>query len=264
MTDLPIGVFDSGVGGLSVVKEIKNILPQENIVYFGDTARIPYGNKSIDTINNYTNETVDFLLRKKVKAIVIACNTISAVAKDTVLNKAKGIPVIDVISSCSIDIANKFNNIAIIATNATIKSKAYENYIHKLNPKVEIFTTACPLLVPMIEEGFLDHLALDLIVEHYLNYFKFKPIECLILGCTHYPFIINSIAKYIDKKVLIYNPSIITALNLKNILEKNNCLNTFDKESDKYYVTDNIERFYQIASTLINNINFNDVNLINF
>lgn len=257
--NLPIGVFDSGVGGLSVVKQIQKILPQENIIYFGDTARIPYGNKSIDTINMYTNETVEFLLNKGVKAIVIACNTISAVAKDTVLNKAQQIPVIDVISSCSFDVANKFNNIGIIATNATVKSKAYEDYIHKLNPNVNIFSIACPLFVPMIEEGFLSNPALDLIVEHYLNDFNNKKIECLVLGCTHYPFIIKSIKKYLDQQMMICDPAISTALNLKNILKQNNILNNSDKKNDQYYVTDNVDRFYQIAVKLLNNINFNDI-----
>jgi glutamate racemase len=264
MNNLPIGVFDSGVGGLSVVKQIKNILPEENIIYFGDTARIPYGNKSIDTIKNYTNETVDFLLKKGVKAIVIACNTISAVAKDTVINKAKQIPVFDVISGCSFDIANKFDNIGIIATNATIKSKAYNNYIHNINPKVNIFAIASPLFVPMIEEGFLSGDALELIVQHYLNYFNDKLIDCLVLACTHYPFIIDIISKYLPKEVLIYDPAVITALNLKNILEKSNMLNLYKKNIDQYYVTDNIERFYQISSKLLININLNNINLVSF
>lgn len=237
----PIGVFDSGMGGLTVMQEIMHSLPNEDIIYFGDIARLPYGTKSVATIRKFAEQTVQFLLNKKVKAIVIACNTISAIAAEEVKKIAGShIPVIDVISAGSSDaVYGKHNKIGIIATPATINSNAYPLAIHKLNPSVQTVTQACALFVSLIEEGFIEHPATKLIAIDYLNSLKEQNIDALILGCTHYPLIKRIISEIMGNTVKIIDPAITTTLKLTEMLINHNLLNNQPKNGNyHYYVTD--------------------------
>lgn len=250
----PIGVFDSGIGGLSVVKSIMQKLPHEDIIYFGDIARIPYGSKSDATIKKFTEQTVRFLLKQEVKAIIIACNTISAVAKDTVLQLAGNIPVIDVISagtkaSCAIS-----SKIGVIATRATINSNAYPRAIHQINPEAEVYTKACALFVPLVEEGFIEHPAVELIAREYLQSMVDQHrIDSLVLGCTHYPLISKTIAKIMGDKVTIIDPAITACEELIAKLAQNNSLNPHQTEGVyKFYVTDIPVKFQAIGELFLN------------
>lgn len=236
----PIGVFDSGMGGLTVMREIMHALPHENILYFGDIARLPYGTKSVATIRKFAAQTVKFFLKKNVKTIVIACNTISAIAKDEVKKIAGNIPVIDVVSAGSADAANSnFKKIGVIATPATISSNAYPYAIHKLNPKIEIVSQPCALFVPLIEEGFTTHAALELIAIDYLIPLQRLDVEALILGCTHYPLIKEIIHKIMGNTVTIIDPAITACNELKKILTATNLLNSQDgRGTYHYFVTD--------------------------
>lgn len=249
----PIGVFDSGIGGLSVVKNIMHSLPSENIVYFGDIARIPYGTKSVATIKKFTEQTVRFLLTQEVKAIVIACNTISAVAKDTVIQLAGNIPVIDVIKAGAKAGAANSTKIGVIATPATINSHAYSRAIHQLNPAAQVYSQACALFVSMVEEGFNDHPALELIAREYLHPLLKNQIESLILGCTHYPLMSKIIAKIAGPQVEIIDPAFTTCAELSNILSQKGILNHNKPAGNyKFYVTDIPVKFQAIGEMFLN------------
>ncbi len=252
MNNKAIGVFDSGIGGLSVVKCIMDKLPHENIIYFGDIARIPYGTKSVSLINKFASQTVKFLVERNVKAIVIACNTITAVAYDTVKQLAGGIPVIDVISNGAKACA-KYNRVGVIATNATIKSNAYVNAIHKINPDIEVFSQACPLLVPLIEEGIITHNALDLILVDYLKAFTDKNIQAMVLGCTHYPLIKESIKRIMGNDVVLIDPANNTCSTVIDILQENS-LQHSDNNNPQYnfFITDVSTKFQQIGELFLN------------
>lgn len=249
----PIGVFDSGIGGLTVVKSLMHNLPQENVVYFGDIARIPYGTKSVSTIKKFTEQTVRFLLNQDVKAIIIACNTISAVAKDTVLQLAGNIPVIDVISAGAKAATAGANKIGVIATPATINSNAYPRAIQQLNPQSEVHSQACALFVNMIEEGFIKHPALDLIAAEYLNPLLKYKLEALILGCTHYPLITDTIAKIVGNDIKIIDPAITAVSLLQSILAKTGQLNqnTTINGNYRFYVTDVPIKFQSIGEMFL-------------
>ena len=249
-----IGVFDSGIGGLSVVRSIMQHLPNENIIYFGDLARIPYGTKSVAMINQLTSQSVQFLLDKKVKALVIACNTITAVAYQSVTNLAKNIPIIDVINSTCNFIANntKYKKIGVIATNATVNSKAYSSKLKQLNPELEVIEVACNLLVPLIEEGLLNHLALKLITQEYLAPLQQNKIEALILGCTHYPLIKDTIAEILGDSIDIIDPAHYTSLDLQTTLNNNNSLDYNPQQQYNFYVTDNVNKFKEIGEKFLN------------
>ena len=251
----PIGVFDSGVGGLSNVKGIIEALPNENIIFFGDNARVPYGNKSAATIKKFTQQIVQFLLEQEVKAIVIACNTISATAKDIVLQMANGIPIIDVISSGSLIAVEttQNNNIGVIATLTTIASNAYQKEIHRLNPVINVISQACPLFVPFVEENLCEHPALELIAQDYLKSLVNSSIDSLILGCTHYPLLKPIIKKICGNNIQIIDSVTTTANQLKNILSQHNLLyKTPHHPEYRYYVTDVPLKFQTIGERFLN------------
>ena len=192
MTELqnrPIGVFDSGIGGLTVVRALMERLPLENLIYYGDTARVPYGVKSRATIAAYSAQIVEYLLVQRVKALVIACNTIAAVAGDAIRQQAQGLPVLDVISAGAQAAlhTSKNHHIAVIATNTTVNSNAYARAIHAHDPAARVQSQACPLLVPLVEEGWLDHDVTRLTVREYLKPILADDADTLVLGCTHYP-----------------------------------------------------------------------------
>ena len=233
----PIGVFDSGIGGLTVVKNIINLLPKENIIYFGDIARIPYGTKSQDTVQKFAAQTVQFLVEQDVKAIIIACNTISAIAKDIVIAMAGEIPVIDVITA-GVNSVAKFTNIGVIATPATVRSNAYSDKIREDNPNSIVYSQACGLFVSMIEEGFIEGEIVELISQEYLNIFSDKSLDALVLGCTHYPIIKDSISRVLCGVTLI-DPSLEATNMLIELLASKSILNnSIDVGNHKFYVTD--------------------------
>jgi glutamate racemase len=262
--DRPIGVFDSGIGGLTVVKEIMKILPQENITYFGDTARVPYGNKSPETITKFALQNTRFLISKGVKAIVIACNTASAFSiKD--IQKNFDIPVIGVINAGAVaaikSTSNK--NIGIIGTEGTIASRAYEKAMKSLNKDAQIYGCPCPLFVPIVEEGWADTQVSHLIAEEYLKVLKEIKIDTLVMGCTHYPLLKRVVASIMGPDVTLINPAKETAVELKEILELNNISNSNDNAIYEYYVSDNPDKFSKVGSNFlskeINNIRKIDI-----
>lgn len=239
MNNLPIGIFDSGIGGLTVVKEIIKTLPNESLIYLGDTARVPYGTRNKDTINKFALELTRFLLKQKIKALVVACNTISAVSLPQIKKLAGNIPVIDVISPTvsSALLTTHTNVLGVVGTRATINSRAYDAQLKMKNKATEILSVACPLLVPLIEEGFINNKATELIAREYLSAFDKTKIDTLILGCTHYPLIKNLIAEILGDKVLLVDSAKPTAEELKRNLMKNNLLSS-KKPVYKFYVTD--------------------------
>ena len=184
----PVGVFDSGVGGLTVAREISRQLPNENIVYFGDTARVPYGSKSQNTIIRFSEQIIRFLKTKQVKAIVIACNTASALALDAVRDEFD-VPVMGVVipgARAAVE-ATKNRKVGVVGTDATVQSGMYTKIIREMAPDVDVIEKACPLFVPLVEEGFKEHVVTDEIIEYYLESMRNSDIDAMILGCTHYP-----------------------------------------------------------------------------
>jgi glutamate racemase len=198
----PIGVFDSGIGGLTVVKRLSSYLPKEGIVYFGDTARVPYGSKSNDTVIEYAIQDAAYLMQKGIKLLVVACNTVSSVALQELRNRFP-LPIIGMIEPGANMALKETKNgrIGIIGTMATVNNKAYSTELKRLDPKVEVFETACPLFVPFAEEGWLKHKALYLVAEEYLKELKEKEIDTLVLGCTHYPLLADVIQEVMGDNV---------------------------------------------------------------
>lgn len=245
----PIGIFDSGVGGLTVYSSIRNCFPKENLVYFGDTARVPYGPKSPKTIIDYSMQNARFLLQYNVKAIVVACNTSSAYALPHLRNLTS-IPIIDVIgpgANQAIKLSSSLR-IGVIGTEGTIRSNAYTDAILALNPNAEVWSCPCPLFVPIVEEGWQDtQVALD-IANHYLSYFKDKDIDTLILGCTHYPLLKNTIQKSIGDRVILVDSAEAIALYLGDIIHKEGGQS---KGRDLFFVSDNEDKFAHMASRIL-------------
>ncbi|MFZ2322477.1 MAG: glutamate racemase [Ignavibacteriaceae bacterium] len=217
----PIGVFDSGIGGLTVVKRLASVLPRESIVYFGDTARVPYGSKSNATVIDYSIQDSNFLLSKNVKAVVVACNTASSIAIPE-LRRKFDIPVIGVILPGA-DMAYKETRngrIGVIGTRATISNAAYSNAIKEIDDKMEVFEKACPLFVPLAEEGWTHHQATYDIAEAYLKELREKEIDTLVLGCTHYPILADVIQEVIGKDVKLIDSGIATAEVVQNEINR--------------------------------------------
>ncbi len=251
----PIGVFDSGVGGLTVVREIIRQMPEERLVYFGDTARVPYGTKSKDTIVRYTRQNIRFLMTQDVKAIVIACNTATAFALETV-EKELDIPVIGVIhagAKTAVE-ATRNGKIGIIGTEGTIRSGVYTKMMEEMKEDIEVIGKSCPLFVPLVEEGLLHDSVTDEIASRYLSELKGKFIDTLVLGCTHYPLLRSTVGRVMGPEVTLVNPAYETALELKQVLKESGLLNdTIDPCQDKYrfYVSDLAEKFTNFASSIL-------------
>ncbi len=246
----PIGIFDSGVGGLTVASAIKHLLPNERIIYFGDTAHLPYGDKSNETIIKYSTHITDFLLEKNVKVVLIACNTASAVAYHklfTHLNNS--VFLVNVIDPVVQYITSHFSGgkIGVIGTKATIKSGTYEQKIIEKDPQIQVSSMATPLFVPMIEEGFVYDDISNAIIRAYLSDKKLEHIQSLILGCTHYPIIKNQIRKFFDFKVDVVDSGNIVARHLRDLLEKHNLINDRKNPEHVFYVSDYTEYFESIA-----------------
>lgn len=252
----PIGVFDSGIGGLTVAREIMRQIPNEKIVYFGDTARVPYGNKSKETVTRFSRQIVRFLETHQVKTIVVACNTASAYALDE-LEKEFDIPIMGVVKPGAKAAADTTRNgkIGVIATEATINSHIYGEYIKELNPKVQIWGKACPLFVPLVEEGLLQDPVTDEIARRYLTELIDLDIDTLILGCTHYPLIRSTIGRIMGEKVNLVNPAYETARELKEMLAEKNLLREnapgLGDNQYQFYVSDTTEKFIRFANSII-------------
>lgn len=264
----PIGVFDSGIGGLTVVKRLISALPNEDIIYFGDTARVPYGSKSNSTVIEYSLQNAKFLASKGVKAIVVACNTSSSIAL-TELRERFNVPVIGVIEpGAEFALRNsKTGRIGVIGTRATIGNNAYSNSIYKLNPKVEVFEKACPLFVPLVEEGWISQKATHLIAEEYLKELRELKIDTLVLGCTHYPILFEIIQNVIGKNVKLIDSGIATAEIVREEIERIGFLtNKNSMGNQSIYVTDINPNFKEVAElflgTKIKEINKVDLEIL--
>lgn len=248
-----IGVFDSGVGGLTVAREIIRQLPEESITYFGDTARVPYGSKSKDTIIRYSRQIIRFLKTKNVKAIVVACNTASAFALDTI-EKEIDIPIIGVVKpgAKSAVESTKNKRIGIIGTEGTIKSELYTEYIYSIDSEITVVGKACPLFVPLVEEGMLHDSVTDEIASRYLESLKKENIDSLILGCTHYPLLRSTVGKIMGEKVNLVNPAYETAISLDALLRKNGLRADADAQPNyEFYVSDAEEKFKKFANSIM-------------
>ena len=249
----PVGVFDSGVGGLTVAREIMRQLPRENMVYFGDTARVPYGSKSRNNIIRYSRQIIRFLQTKEVKAIVIACNTASALALDTVKEETD-IPIIGVIEPGARAAVQATENgmIGVAGTEATIQSETYTNVIRKMRPDAAVIGKPCPLFVPLVEEGFAKHRITEEVIDIYLSEMRQTDIDTMILGCTHYPLLRSKIMAYFGEKVHIVNPAYETAVDLKKILDESGMANLSDAAAAyEFYVSDAAEKFTRLANTIL-------------
>ncbi len=249
MKEQPIGIFDSGVGGLTVAHAIKQILPGEGLVYFGDTAHLPYGDKSAESIRYYSVKITEFLLNHNAKVVLVACNSASASAFDTLKKEFKERtilidvidPVVDYLSS------RNFRKIGVIGTKRTISSGTYDLKLNDKSPKTQVVSMATPLLVPMIEEGFIFDDISNAIIRSYLSHETLAGIEALILGCTHYPIIRNQISKFFNFNVEVVDSARIVSLVLRETLERNNLLNDTGKIQDQFFISDYTSYFEKIA-----------------
>ena len=251
----PIGIFDSGIGGLTVAKAVKAALPNEDILYFGDTARVPYGVKSEETVRAYALEITQFLMDKGVKMILIACNTVSASAKEDIIRKAGSIPVLDVISAGAQAISESglgfTPTVGVIGTIATVQSKAYEVALIQQLGSVKVIQQACPLLVPLAEEGWIEHEVARLTVKEYVQAFDHYHLYALILGCTHYPLFTNLIADVLtSKKTRIIDSAESIAASAKQYLEEHGGCNT-QGGSFNCFVSDRPKRFQELAERFL-------------
>ena len=250
----PIGIFDSGIGGLTVAKAVMDALPNEDIIYFGDSARVPYGIKSQETVRNYSNQIARFLIHKGVKMIIIACNTASAAANDSVQHAAGKVPVLNMIDAGTYGaIRSGKKEIGVIGTLATIGSGAYEKSLKQADSSLIVKSKACPLLVPLAEEGWIDNEVALKTLDIYLNTFKNNGVEALILGCTHYPLFKTVIQDYFNgKKLDIIDSTEAVAASAKSKLELKQLLNNSNKPGVlNCYVSDRPQRFYELAERFL-------------
>ncbi|MBQ7986120.1 MAG: glutamate racemase [Clostridia bacterium] len=248
-----IGVFDSGLGGLTAVKQIMAELPNENIVYFGDTGRVPYGTRSKETIIKYSKNDVNFLLEKDVKMIVIACGTVSSTALE-VLKKEYNVPILGVVEATSLAAINATKNkkIGIIGTPGTIKSGAYEKFIKAQNSEIETFSSACPLFVPLVENGHFETEVAKLVIKEYLEEIKEKGVDTLILGCTHYPLLSKAIGEFMGDGVTLINAGSEVAKALKTELASQKLLKEDGKVGKySYFVSDNVDGFENLGGLFL-------------
>lgn len=249
----PIGVFDSGLGGLTVVNQLMQKLPRESIIYFGDTARVPYGTKSPETIRRYAIQITRFLQTRGVKFIVVACNTVSSVAMEKILEIAT-VPVVEVIkpgSKAALNISRN-HRIGVIGTSATVSAGKYNKVLRNMSSGVEVFSQACPLFVPLVEEGWIDSEVTEMVARIYLEPIVRNSIDTLILGCTHYPIIKDTIKKTIDQRIEIVDSAIQIALEVRDVLNESNLLNNTERKPEHlFYVSDFPQKFEEIARRLL-------------
>ena len=249
-----IAIFDSGFGGLTAMRHIRTLLPKENILYFGDTARLPYGNKSPDTIFNYCVENVSFLLKQKIKILVIACHT----ACTTSLHRLKqhySIPIVGIMEQGIEEVvrATRSQKIGIAGTRTTIASHVYQQHIQDLLPAAEIHAIACPLFVPIVEEGLFDHSIASLMIHEYFSPLRIAAIDTLLLGCTHYPLLYTLMQKELGDEVILIDPAIGCAEKTRQLLTETNLLNEGKEPPQEiFYVSDDPEKFRLLGKTFLN------------
>ena len=251
---MAIGVFDSGLGGLSAVKELMKALPHESIVYFGDTGRVPYGNRSKDTIIKYATQDVNFLLSHNVKAIVAACGTVSSVATD--LSRTLCVPFTGVVNPTAEAAvkATKTGRIGVIGTTATINSHSYKKKINSINPDLEVWEQDCPLFVPLVENGFVeaDDIIVKSVVEHYTKELKLHKVDTVILGCTHYPLLKKAIGNALGDEVTLIDSGQATALYTAKLLKDAELETTNTNHGEyKFFVSDTPDNFENMAGMFL-------------
>jgi glutamate racemase len=253
MNARPIGVFDSGIGGLTVVRALSHHLPHENIVYFGDTARVPYGPKSPQVVREYAAQDVAFLMSHNVKMVVIACNTVSAVALD-VVQKIARVPVVGVIipGAESAVATTRRKKVGVIGTIATVNSNAYTNAIRQLNSDVVVVARPCPLFVPLAEEGWMDHQATHLIAREYLFPFTMENIDTLILGCTHYPVLRAAIERVLGGGITLIDSGEAAARQVAALLDEHKMRNaSTERPNLQFHVSDIPAKFTEIGERFL-------------
>ena len=252
MNNKPIGVFDSGLGGLTAVKEIMRVLPCEDIIYFGDTGRVPYGSRSKDTITKYTKQDINFLKSFDIKIILAACGTASSVALPNI--KESNIKVVGVVEPAAKAAVNSTKNkkIAVLGTKGTIKSGAYEKVVKSIMPEAEIVSVACPLFVPLVENGYSEMEATYLVAKDYLEEVIKSEADTVILGCTHYPMLEKVIAKVLGDKVTLINVGKAAADYLKELLEQTDALSGEKEPSYEFYASDCDSGFDELAGMFLN------------
>jgi glutamate racemase len=253
LTERAIGVFDSGIGGLTVVRALMERLPFENIIYFGDTARVPYGIKSVETINRYASQITEFLLKKDVKLLVVACNTMAAVAYQAIIDLS-AVPVLEVINAGAGNAVRetKTKSIGVIGTPATINSNAYARAIHLLDNDVKIFSQACPLFVPLVEDGWFDHPATKLIAEEYLKPVLAEKIDTLVLGCTHYPLLKPLLQDIVGPAIILIDSAKAMADAAADLLAKQKLANVSNHQPKYLFcVSDVPYRFQTIGESFL-------------
>lgn len=253
MDNRPIGFFDSGLGGLTCVSPLMKAFPNERIIYFGDTARTPYGSKAPKTIRAFSNQIADFLVQSDVKMIVIACNTVSATCLSELRDRYPDIPIIGIIQPAAEAVAQTCtteNNVGVIGTKVTIRSHAYEESIQALNPALRVYSAACPTFVPLIEEGIIQNEIMDLSIRHYLDSFiSYNKIDTLVLGCTHYPLIRPNIEKlYPDLHII--NPSDEIMKSVGQELTRKNLLAEQADNENTFYASDLSENFVNMINRI--------------
>ncbi len=243
----PIGIFDSGVGGLTVANAVVHSLPNEDIIYFGDTAHLPYGEKSAGAIQEYSERITRFLIDQGCKIILIACNSASAAAYDSLKETFQDtIPILNVIDPLVDEIARKeYREVGILATKATISSRIYDRKLAELSPTTRVISLSTPLLVPMIEEGFCNNNISEAIITNYIHNPMFDDIDAMMLCCTHYPLIRSEIERLFPRPIKVYDNSAAMADRLEALLRARNGLNTSGKKSRKFFVSDYTKSFEQ-------------------
>ncbi len=250
--DSAIGVFDSGIGGLTVLQKIIELLPKENTIYLGDTARAPYGTKSVETVLRYSFENSEFLVEKGVKLLVVACNTSTAIALDR-LRSSLEVPVIGVIepgATKALDVT-KNKKIGVIGTEATIQSGAYTKALRAKDLKVEVYSRACPLFVPLVEEGWTDNAVVEMTVKVYLGSLKQSGIDTLILGCTHYPLLKKAVRKFLGDTVCLVDSAEEIAKEVGSVLKKDSLVRKNGDGAYSFFVTDAPDRFVKVGQRFL-------------
>ncbi len=249
----PIGVFDSGIGGLTVVRALMERLPHENIIYFGDTARVPYGSKSPQVVREYAAEDTQYLMRHDVKMIVVACNTVSSVALE-IVQKHSRVPIIGVImpgARAAVE-STKKKRVGVIGTVGTIASDAYTHAIRHLDPSVTVFSQSCPLFVPLAEEGWVTHKATELIASEYLFPLKLQKIDTVVLGCTHYPILRAVIAGVLGEAVTLIDSGNAVAEEVERVLREEDMKNpSREKANVQFFVSDIPHKFTEVGERFL-------------
>ncbi len=257
MDNRPIGVFDSGLGGLTTVAELHRLLPEERVIYIGDTARTPYGSKSPETIIKFAGQIVEYLMRCNVKMIIIACNTATAIALDTLRERYPAVPIIGVIEpTVKKVVSDGCTKVGVIATKATVSSDVYGKELRAMAPDIEVHSAACPAIVPLVEEGLTDTKIMELTVRHYLDDFVSEyGFEHLILGCTHYPLVADHIHK-LYPQLKLYSSSAEVVNEAADIMRERDMLASGSEFKDRYYASDMSDNFIAMVDLLFKNTDF--------